>query len=80
VKGVDLILQRLAGVGAQIVDAYIETGATSQLPVSDRRLSAGDDRGFPVVLAEVEDLKELSRSLIGSHEQSWSATRREGQR
>jgi superfamily II DNA or RNA helicase/diadenosine tetraphosphate (Ap4A) HIT family hydrolase/HKD family nuclease len=66
VKGVDLILQRLAGLGAQIVDAYIETGATSQLPVSDRRLIAGDDRGFPVVLAEVEDLKELSRSLIGS--------------
>jgi hypothetical protein len=66
VKGVGLVLQRLAGLNAQIADAYIETGATSDLPVAHRRLSAGGDRVFPVALAELEELEGFCRSLIGS--------------
>jgi hypothetical protein len=66
VQGIDLILQRLAGLNVQLLDVFIDTRTTSTLAVADRRLSPGGQLGYPISLAEVADLQELRRSLLRS--------------
>lgn len=65
-KCVDLILQRLANLDAQVLDAYIETGATKNIPLSERRLTPGNSLAYPLTLSETSDLEGLRQSLLRS--------------
>jgi len=66
VRGFDLVLQRLAGIGARLVDAYIETKATVALPIADRRLDPGEDCSYPVPLAPGVHLEDMRRAMLRS--------------
>jgi hypothetical protein len=66
VLGFDLILERLAAMNAQLVDAYIDTKRTEDLPVADRRLDPGPSLTYPVELRQINDLKDLRASLLRS--------------
>jgi len=66
VRGFDLVLQRLAGIGAQLVDAYIDTRRTAGLTVSDRRLGPGEGLSYPVPMAAGVDLEDMRRSMLRS--------------
>jgi hypothetical protein len=66
VQGLDLILQRLASLNVQLLDAFVDTRTTSTLAVADRRLKPGDQQGYPISLAEVANLQELRRALLRS--------------
>jgi superfamily II DNA or RNA helicase/diadenosine tetraphosphate (Ap4A) HIT family hydrolase/HKD family nuclease len=65
-KCVDLVLQRLANLDAQVLDAYIETGATTTIPLSERRLTPGNGLTYPLTLSGIKDLAELRQSLLRS--------------
>lgn len=66
VAGVDIILDRLASLGGHLIDAYLETTQVNNLPLADRRLSAGDP--FPIQLESADRVtlrKLLLRSQMG---------------
>lgn len=62
VEGVDVVLARLRELGATLLDAYVDSGRTSNLPIADRRLNP-DGRGFPIDL-RASDVVELRRQLL----------------
>ncbi|MCB0968133.1 MAG: DEAD/DEAH box helicase family protein, partial [Ilumatobacter sp.] len=66
VAGFDLVLSRLAGLGAQLLDCYIDTRNTADLSVADRRLDPGDGFTYPVPLAAGVDIVEMRKSLLRS--------------
>lgn len=66
VDGFDAVLQRLTGLDAVMLDAYIDTTSTRALAVADRRLSPGESDVFPVRLGDVSDLVELRRQILRS--------------
>ncbi|NLE79673.1 MAG: DEAD/DEAH box helicase family protein [Rhodococcus sp.] len=66
VRGFDLVLQRLAGIGAQLVDAYVDSQRTAGLTVADRRLDLGDGVTYPVPLAAGTDLEAARKSMLRS--------------
>ncbi len=66
VRGLDLVLQRLTGIGAQLLDAYIDTRRTGGLAVADRRLDPGDELQYPIALAAGLDLESMRRSMLRS--------------
>ena len=63
--GFDLLLQRLRGLGARVLDIYIDTGRTKDLSLSDRRLVPGNE-SYPLRLDEIDDLVELRKNLLRS--------------
>lgn len=65
VAGFDLVLGRLAAAGAQLTDAYVDSGRTSSMSIDERRLHAGDDFAYPVDLNSA-DLPALRRGLLRS--------------
>jgi len=65
-QGFDLLLRRLAGLGARLADAYIDTSTTSGRSVAERRLDPGAGLAYPVDLAAVADLESLRRALLSS--------------
>ena len=66
VEGFDLVLRRLADLGAILVDAHIDTQATTSLPLADRRLSPPDDHPYPIALDQVADLAAYRKGLLQS--------------
>ena len=64
--GLDLLLQRLAELGATIEDALVDSTVTRDLSVSDRRLDPGDQVSYPLSPAEIADVVRLRKSLLGS--------------
>ncbi len=66
VRGFDLVLSRLAGLGAQLLDCYIDTRTTANLTVADRRLHPGDGLTYPVPLAAGVNLLNMRKSLLRS--------------
>lgn len=64
--GFDLILQRLAALGATLVDTYVDTRSTSGLTVADRRLDPGAGTAYPIELASVDDLGAIRRAMLHS--------------
>ncbi len=64
--GLDLLLQRLAELGATIEDALVDSTVTRDLSVSDRRLDPGDQVSYPLSPSEITDAVRLRRSLLGS--------------
>ncbi|NLD75051.1 MAG: DEAD/DEAH box helicase family protein, partial [Acidimicrobiales bacterium] len=65
VRGWDLLLQRLRSIGAKVADVHIDTTATKDLTLAQRRLDPNDD-GYPLDLDEVADLEELRKALLRS--------------
>lgn len=65
VTGFDLLLERLRAIGARVLDVYLDTTATKDLALADRRLDPGD-HGYPLDLHEVPDLVELRKQLLRS--------------
>lgn len=66
VAGFDLVLSRLAGLGVQLLDCYIDTRNLAELSGSDRRLDPGDGLTYPVPLAAGVDVVEMQKSLLRS--------------
>lgn len=66
VRGFDVVLGRLARLGARLADAYIDTSTTGALSVADRRLDPGPGRRYPVDLAAVDDLEAMRRMMLRS--------------
>jgi superfamily II DNA or RNA helicase/diadenosine tetraphosphate (Ap4A) HIT family hydrolase/HKD family nuclease len=62
VEGVDVVLARLRDLGATVLDAYVDSGRTRDLPIPDRRLSP-DGESFPIDLRQC-DLDALRRQLL----------------
>ncbi len=62
VEGIDVVLSRLSDLGATLLDAYVDSGRTRNLPIPDRRLSS-DDEPFPIDLRSC-DLVALRRQLL----------------
>lgn len=63
VPGVDRVLERLHLLGAELVDAYVDSERTQRLPIEDRRLSPGPS-GWPTQLGNwVETRKAMLRSM-----------------
>lgn len=65
VAGFDLLLERLAGLGAQILDVHIDTVRTRDLKLADRRLDPGA-WPYPIDLDDVADLSALRAALLRS--------------
>jgi superfamily II DNA or RNA helicase/diadenosine tetraphosphate (Ap4A) HIT family hydrolase/HKD family nuclease len=66
VDGLDLVLERLAAMGAQVLDVYIDTQSTLDLSLADRRLDPGEGLHYPLRLEELTDLGALRRRLLRS--------------
>jgi superfamily II DNA or RNA helicase/diadenosine tetraphosphate (Ap4A) HIT family hydrolase/HKD family nuclease len=64
--GFACVLERLASVGARIIDACVDTDTTSRLSFADRRLSSGAGRSYPIDLASEVDLVTLQSALSQS--------------
>lgn len=62
VEGIDVVLARLRELGATVLDAYVDSGRTRDLPIPDRRLSS-DEVTFPIELRQC-DLAGLRRQLL----------------
>lgn len=62
VEGIDVVLARLGELGATVLDAYVDSGRTQDLPVPDRRLSPETDQ-FPIDL-RLCDLVGLRRQFL----------------
>lgn len=65
VAGFDLLLERLHSTGARVLDIYLDTGRTKDLPLADRRLNAAGS-SYPLLLDQVGDLKALRIELLRS--------------
>jgi superfamily II DNA or RNA helicase/HKD family nuclease len=65
VAGLDLLLERLRAIGARVLDIHLDTAATRDLALADRRLDPGG-HGFPLDLHGVSDLVELRKTLLRS--------------
>ena len=66
VHGLDLLLQRLATIGAVVNDAYVDSGVVRTLPISDRRLGIPKDLTYPIELSILPDLVVLRKSVLNS--------------
>lgn len=66
VAGIDAVLARLKELNGTVLDAYVDSGRTKDLPIPDRRLDPGADRSFPLELDEIDDLTAVRRSLLKS--------------
>jgi superfamily II DNA or RNA helicase/diadenosine tetraphosphate (Ap4A) HIT family hydrolase len=66
VPGLDLLLNRLANIGAIVNDAYVDSGVVRTLPIADRRLGIPKDLNYPIELSSVSDLVGLRRSMLNS--------------
>jgi len=62
VEGIDVVLARLRELGATVLDAYVDSGRTRELPIPDRRLSP-EDGTFPIELRTC-DTAGLRRQLL----------------
>ncbi len=62
IKGFDLILSRLATLGASIVDATVVSRVTRHLPIQARRLVV-DGRPYPIRLTPADKNGSVARSL-----------------
>lgn len=62
VEGVDVVLARLKELGATILDAYVDSERTRDLPIPDRRLQPGSE--YPVDLRSIADVQSVRRSLL----------------
>jgi hypothetical protein len=63
VAGLDLVLGRLASIGVELVDAYVDSTTTARLPVEERRLQVGADFEYPLSLATA-DVTKLRPALL----------------
>jgi superfamily II DNA or RNA helicase/diadenosine tetraphosphate (Ap4A) HIT family hydrolase len=63
VAGLDLVLGRLASIGVELVDVYVDSSVTAKLPVEARRLAVGADFEFPLDLAAA-DVTKLRPALL----------------
>jgi len=66
VAGIDAILARLKAFGATVLDAYVDSGRTRDLPVPDRRLAPPGELSFPLDLRAIDDLVAVRRSFLNS--------------
>jgi hypothetical protein len=62
VAGLDLVLGRLATIGVELVDAYVDSSVTAKLPVEEKRLA---DLEYPVALADA-DLSAVRPAILRS--------------
>lgn len=65
VDGVDVLLERLRGLGVIIRDIYIDTTRTRDLTVAERRLDP-NGLSYPLDLARLDDLIPLRKALLRS--------------
>jgi hypothetical protein len=63
VKGLDAVLTRMAQLGLELVDAYVDSGKVQQLPVSDRRLDVSP-LAYPMDLREVGEVAKLRAAML----------------
>jgi hypothetical protein len=63
VAGLDLVLGRLASIGVELVDAYVDSSVTARLPAEARRLAVGADFEYPLDLASA-DVTKLRPALL----------------
>lgn len=66
VPGLDLLLNRLASIGAIVNDAYVDSGVVRALPIADRRLGIPKDLNYPIELCSVSDLVVLRIAMLNS--------------
>lgn len=66
VAGIDAVLARLKELNVTVLDAYVDSGRTKDLPIPDRRLDPGGDRSFPLELDVIDDLTAVRKSLLNS--------------
>jgi hypothetical protein len=66
VPGLDLLLNRLANIGAIVNDAYVDSGVVRTLPIADRRLGIPKDLNYPIELSSVPDLVVLRKAMLKS--------------
>ena len=66
VGGVDVVLLRLAGIGAVVMDAYVDSSVARSLPISDRRLDPGAAVAYPIDLKQVGAVEDIRKALLAS--------------
>src|ERR1051326_3908765 len=62
VAALRLILERLRDLGAEILDAVVDSRVTRDIPIANRRLHLRG-RGYPVVLTDERNLEDLRLAI-----------------